>query len=92
MIRERILKIYDEQEALENELKTLLKKYQTECSHPSVVDSDTGTYKRICIVCGLEEQFTYKLLAKSRVIKTTAFYYEYRKLHRLTNVLYPVDE
>lgn len=92
MIRERILKIYDEQEALEEELKTLLKKYQAECSHPSVVQGDAYGDPRICIVCGLEEAYTYKLLQKSIVVRKLPTWYKYRQLHKLTTVVYPADE
>lgn len=104
-IRNRIMDIYVEQEALGKELKEKLEELRTRCVHGSVVEveyepethSKSAEFPaRICVICSLERNRTcegYKELDHGTVlkIKYRNEFYKYRKLQPLKTVEVPID-
>lgn len=92
--RELVLSLYKEQEELEGRISTSLKALQDACPHESAVQYiPYYEGKRICLYCGLEENWTYDKLRNSIVVKETSnihTFAEYRTLQPVTKITYPL--
>lgn len=103
-LRDRILKIYEEQERLETRLKELEDLLQRSCKHESIAETPyrspsfvlySQNARRICLICGLEEDGAFgwnKLRTEPVVIiQDRNEFYGYRRIRPLAKVNVPVD-
>lgn len=92
--RAEVLRLYSEQEELQKKLDIALEELRHACSHESIIGYEPYYEgRRICLYCSLEEKWPYEKLSKSiAVIKTSNILrlVEYRKLHPITKIIFPL--